>query len=222
MKGMTQEQDFDIFLDFITHFCMELSSGISPEYALNRTTRYFGNQSPPFMREAVNDIKCGTKPFMIAWTDIVNGYQERGYYRILELLGRFMEKGSKVGGTRMLIVLKHVRKNMALGKNRRNLVNAQKIKIIALSLVASAVLGMIGGIAPLFSMLFVENLFVSYFFEIHNVVLFQIFTALFFTVIVTGYRLNQTVGNSIRTTLLCVVAYLMTFSLTLNLLYLFF
>lgn len=211
-------QDNDFFLDFLTHFCNELTAGNAPEYALDRTMHYFGEHSPNQFAEALHYIKRGSKSFNTAWTDIANSYQGSKYFRIVELLGRFIEKGSKVAGKRMITVLKQVRKNQTLAKNRRNLVTAQKAKIISLSLVASAVLGMIAGIAPVFSFMFFDNLSSNHLGGISMTLSLPIFLALFLTVIVTGYRLNQTVGNSTRNSIICAAVFVFTTILTVNLL----
>ena len=66
-------------------------------------------------------------------------------------MGSYIEKGSQIGGIRMLKVLNQVRKNHTLVKNRKNIIQAQRGKLIGLAMVSSAVLGMVAGIAPIIS-----------------------------------------------------------------------
>jgi hypothetical protein len=206
------DAEFDQFLDFLTQFSTELSSGTSPEYALIRTTRYFGKQTPVEVAEVVKQIINGTKSFGGAWADLVTNSSDVRSARLLELQGRFIQKGSAVGGERMLQVLKHVRKNSSMVKTRRNLISSQKVKVLALSFVASIVIGMITAIAPLLSFAFYQGLWISSDLALSSMP-FYILTASFLTVVVTGFRLNQTVGGSLRTLSLNLLAFGCTFIL---------
>lgn len=206
------DAEFDQFLDFLTQLSTELASGVSPEYALIRTTRYFGKQTPIEITEVVNQIINGTKSFGVAWADLVENSCDIRSTRLVELLGRFIQKGSAVGGERMLQVLNHVRKNSSMAKTRKNLVSSQKVKVLALSFVASAVIGMITAIAPLLSFAFYQGLWISSDFSLSSVP-FYILIASFITVVVTGVRLNQTVGGSLRTLSLNLLAFGCTFIL---------
>jgi hypothetical protein len=131
-------------------------------------------------------------------------------------LGQFLEKGALVGGARMLRVVQQVRKNTALTKNRKNLVDAQRSKVLALSVVSSAVLGMIAAIAPILAPAF-TLLGLVYQQETLSAVL-HIFSALYLTAIVSSYRLSQAAKSSIRMLLLCSLSFFVTFALTANLL----
>jgi hypothetical protein len=206
------DAEFDQFLDFLTQLSTELASGASPEYALIRTTRYFGKQTPIEITEVVNQIINGTRSFGVAWADLVANSSDIRSARLVELLGRFIQKGSAVGGERMLQVLKHVRKNSSMAKTRKNLVSSQKVKVLALSFVASAVIGMITAIAPLLSFAFYQGLWISSDFSLSSAP-FYILIASFITVVVTGVRLNQTVGGSLRTLSLNLLAFGCTFIL---------
>jgi hypothetical protein len=213
-----QDQEFTQFLDIITYFCNELSTGLSPEYALIRSVQYFGEQSPTTLQDALKRIIGGTRSFASAWEEIGKSYQENRYKRIIELLGRFINKGAKTGGDRMLKVLKHIRRNLTLSKNRRNLVKAQRMKVLALSIVSSAVMGMIAGIAPILAITFSGPISFSLFSKPPISMTLQIALTLFLTSIVSSYRLTQVVGSSSRTLTLCTIAFVMTFVLTQNLL----
>ncbi len=210
------DTDFDQFLDFLTHLSTELSSGTSPEYALVRTARYFGKQTPKEIMEIVNQIINGTKSFGIAWAELISNSSDHRRTRLIELQGRFIEKGSVVGGERMLQVLKHVRKNNSMAKTRRNLISSQKVKVLSLSFVSSVVIGMIAAIAPLLSFAFYQGFWISSDFSPSSVP-FYILIASFLTVVVTGIRLNQTVGGSLRTLSLNLLAFGCTFILISNL-----
>ena len=215
---MTQDTEFDQFIDFIAHFSSELASGTSPEYALVRTSNYFGKQTPREILSALCDIVEGRKSFYDSWADLISVYSGNAYARLLELLGRFLEKGSKVGGERMLQVLKQVRKNSTMTKNRENLIKSQKVKVMALSLVSSIVIGMIAALAPILTFAFYEGLFSSSVLVYPTMIAIQFFLASLLTVIVTGYRLNQTVGGSLRIVLLCLVSFGCTYILVTHLL----
>ena len=215
---MTQDTEFDQFIDFIAHFSSELASGTSPEYALVRTSNYFGKQTPREILSALCDIVEGRKSFYDSWADLISVYSGNAYARLLELLGRFLEKGSKVGGERMLQVLKQVRKNSTMTKNRENLIKSQKVKVMALSLVSSIVIGMIAALAPILTFAFYEGLFSSSVLVYPTTIAIQFFLASLLTVIVTGYRLNQTVGGSLRIVLLCLVSFGCTYILVAHLL----
>ncbi|MFX1318965.1 MAG: hypothetical protein ACFE9D_03595 [Promethearchaeota archaeon] len=211
MNGLQLEgTDFDQFLDFLTHLSTELASGISPEYALVRTYHYFGKQTPDNLLVAINDVANGVKAFRVAWSDLVIAYGSSRYSRLLELLGRFIDKGSVVGGNRMLQVLKQVRKNYGLTKNRQNLVKGQRVKVFALSFVSAVVIGMIAAIAPLLSLTFYQGgwnstIDFSSRFSVYVVV------ASIFTILITGYRLNKTVDGPIRSLVVNLVAFGTTF-----------
>ncbi len=213
----SDDTEFDQFLDFLTHLSTELASGTSPEYALVRTSQYFGNQTPNDIVETLDHIINGTKSFHVAWSDLVANYYDNRNSRLLELLGRFVDKGSVVGGERMLQVIKHVRKNSAMTKNRKNLVSSQRVKVFTLSFVSSVVIGMIAAIAPLLTLAFYQGVWVST--EIYPSSLsFYILVASFLTVTVTGFRLNQTVGGSSRTFTINLVAFGCTYILISQLL----
>ncbi|MFX1509872.1 MAG: hypothetical protein ACFFBR_06160 [Promethearchaeota archaeon] len=206
------DADFDQFLDFLTQLSTDLSSGTSPEYALIRTTRYFGKQTPNEIVEMVNQITNGTKSFGIAWADLVANSSDIRSARLLELQGRFIEKGSVEGGERMLQVLHHVRKNSSLTKTRKNLISSQRVKVLALSFVSSVVIGMIAAIAPLLSFTFYQGLWINADYPSSSMPIF-ILIASSLTVIITGIRLNQTVGGSLRTLSLNLLAFGCTFIL---------
>ncbi len=215
---MTKETDFDQFVDFIAHFSAELASGISPEYALVRTRQHFRNQTPQELDTVLFEIVEGSKSFPIAWNDFINTEQQNSHTRLIELLGRFIDKGSVVGGERMLQVIKQVRKNRTVLKNRQNLINSQKMKVISLAIVSSIVIGMIAALAPLLTHAF-------YYGDISNPAplnpsspSLQIFIALFITVIITGYRLTQTVGGTLRTVLMAITSFGSTYLLMTQLL----
>lgn len=215
---MTKETDFDQFVDFIAHFSAELASGISPEYALVRTRQHFGNQTPQGLDKVLFEIVEGSKSFPVAWNDFVNKEEQNSHTRLIELLGRFIDKGSIVGGERMLQVIKQVRKNSTVLKNRQNLINSQKMKVISLTIVSSIVIGMIAALAPLLTYAF-------YYGDILNPAplnpgspSLQIFIALFITVIITGYRLTQTVGGTLRTVLMSITSFGSTYLLMTQLL----
>ena len=211
------EARFDQFLDFLTHLSTELSFGTSPEYALVRTAEYFGSQTPSNIDEALNSIINGTKSFRAAWSNLVGSYKSNRNGRLLELFGRFIDKGSVDGGERMLQVLKHVRKNNAMVKNRKNLVNSQKVKVFALSFVSSVVIGLIASIAPLLTLVFYQGLWLNT--EIPPSMLSSyILIASLLTVFITGYRLNQTVSGSLRTLSINLVAFGSTYILVSHLL----
>ncbi len=211
------DSEFDQFLDFLTHLSTELASGSSPEYALVRTSHYFGNQTPSDVVETLNHIISGKKSFHAAWAELVLSYGENRNARLLELMGRFVKKGSVVGGERMLQVLKHVRKNSAMTKNRKNLVSSQKVKVFALSFVSSVVIGMIAAIAPLLTLAFFQGLWINPDISSSPLSLY-IVIASFLTVIVTGYQLNQTVGGSLRTLSINIIAFGSTYILISRLL----
>lgn len=214
----SQDSKFDQFLDFLTHLSTELASGISPEYALVRTSHYFGNQTPSDIAQAVTQITNGKKAFHEAWSNLVQRYNNNRNAHLLELLGRFINKGSVVGGQRMLQVLKHVRKNSAMTKNRRNLISSQKMKVFALSFVSSVVIGMISAIAPLLTLAFFQGLWSSG--EIFPSTLsIYILIASLLTVIVTGYQLNHTVGGPQRILFINVISFGATYVLISSLLF---
>ncbi len=215
---MEPDNDFDQFVDFMTHFSTELSSGNSPEYALLRTLNYFGRQTPIEITRIAKDIVDGTKPFHVAWYDLIKEYENNRNSRLVELLGRFIDKGSIVGGERMLLVLKQVRKNSAITKDRKNLVSGQKVKVKALSIVSSVVIGMIAAIAPILTLAFIEGFLSSSEIGYYSSFSFSIFLALFLTVVITGYRLGQTVGGVRHTVFLSGFAFTSTYILINHLL----
>ena len=213
----SSETRFDQFLDFLTHLSTELSFGSSPEYALIRTVEYFENQTPRNINEALNSIINGTKPFQVAWSDLVSSYKKNRNARLLELFGRFIDKDSVAGGERMLQVLKQIRKNNAMVKNRKNLINSQKVKVFALSFVSSVVIGLIAAIAPLLTLAFYQGVWVNT--EIFPPMLSSyILITSFLTVFVTGYRLNQTVSGSLSTISINLIAFGSTYILVSHLL----
>jgi hypothetical protein len=213
----SNEVEFDQFLDFLTHLSTELSSGTSPEYALLRTSHYFGSQTPENIDEALDSIVNGKMSFRVAWSDLVESYQSNRNARLLELFGRFIEKGSIEGGKRMLEVLKHIRKNSAMTKNRQNLVNSQKVKVFALSYVSSVVIGLIAAIAPLLTLAFYQGFWVNLE-SSPPTFSYYILIASFLTVLVTGYRLNQTVSGSLRTLSINLITFGSTYILVSHLL----
>ena len=215
---MESDNDFDQFVDFMTHFSTELSSGNSPEYALLRTSNYFGSQTPIEITRIVKDIVDGTKSFHVAWADLIKEYENNRNSRLVELLGRFIDKGSIVGGERMLLVLKQVRKNSAISKNRKNLVSGQRVKVKALSIVSSVVIGMIAALAPILTLAFVEGFLSSPEISYSSSFSFSILLALFLTVVITGYRLSQTVGGVRHTVFLSMFAFTSTYILINHLL----
>lgn len=215
---MTLDNEFDQFVDFMTHFSTELSSGNSPEYSLVRTSNYFGNQTPIKIARLVKDIVKGSKSFHVAWSDLIKEYENNRNSRLIELLGRFIEKGSIVGGERMLLVLKQVRKNSAITKNRKNLVSGQRVKVTALSIVSSVVIGMIAALAPILTLAFIGGFFSSPETGYSISFSFSILSALILTVIITGYRLSQTVGGVRHTVLLSIFAFTSTYILINHLL----
>jgi hypothetical protein len=210
---LTQDIEFDQFIDFMAHFSSELASGISPEYALLRTANYFGRQTPKEITCVLEDVIGGAKSFHVAWADLIQVYEDNRNSRILELLGRFITKGSILGGERMLLVLNQVRKNSAMTKNRKNLVSGQRVKVTALSLVSSIVIGMIAALAPILTLAFAEGFFSGPEISFSIPYSIFIFLALFLTVIITGYRLSQTVGGSRRNVLISILAFSSTFVL---------
>jgi hypothetical protein len=212
-----EESEFDQFLDFLTHLSTELASGISPEYALVRTCHYFGNQTPDKLLVAMNDVANGVKAFRVAWSDLVTAYGRNRYSRLLELLRRFIEKGSVVGGERMLQVLKQVRKNYGMTKNRQNLVKGQRVKVFALSFVSAVVIGMIAAITPLLSLTFYQGGWMSTGVFPPTISVY-IIVASICTVLITGYRLNQTVDGPLRTLFINLIAFGTTFMLISHLL----
>jgi hypothetical protein len=211
------EVEFDQFLDFLTHLSTELSSGISPEYALVRTAHYFGSQTPDNIDKTLDSIVSGTKPFRVAWSDLVESYQSNRNARLLELFGRFIDKGSVTGGERMLEVLKHIRKNNTMAKNRKNLVNSQKVKVFGLSFVSSVVIGLIAAIAPLLTLAFIQGFWANIE-SSPSTLSFYSLIASFLTVLVTGYRLNQTVSGSLRILSINLIAFGSTYILVSHLL----
>jgi hypothetical protein len=213
-----QDKEFAQFLDIITYFCTELSIGLSPEYAFIRSVQYFGEQSPEALKNAMKKIIDGDQSFISAWKEITDSYQENRYNRIIELLGRFINKGAKTGGVRMLEVLKQIRRNLTLSKNRRNLVKAQRMKVLALSVVSSAVLGMIAGLTPVLAITFDGSFSFGLFSSPPISLVLQIAITLFLTSIVSSYRLTQIVGSSSRILVLCTLAFTTTFIFTQNLL----
>lgn len=213
-----KDKEFTQFLDIITYFCTELSVGLSPEYAFIRSVQYFGEQSPATLKKALKKLIEGNRSFVSAWKEITESYQEDRYKRILELLGRFINKGSKTGGIRMLKVLKQIRRNLTLSRNRRNLVKAHRMKVLALSIVSSAVLGMIAGMAPILAITFDGSVSFNLFSSPPISLILQIAITLFLTSIVSSYRLTQVVGSSSRTLVLCALAFTTTFIFTQNLL----
>ena len=215
---MASEGDFDRFIDFIAHYSHELTTGTSPEYALIQTATCFGNQTPNSIRTAIHELVGGTKSFHNTWADFGRTFTEPKYSRLIELLGRFLEKGSKVGGERMIQVIKQVRKNNAMTKARKNIISGQRVKVIGLSLVSSIVMGMVAALAPMLSLAFIGEAIIYPISEFPGVFSLPILIALLFTVIITGYRLSQTVEGSIRTVFLNMMAFSCTFILTNQLL----
>lgn len=92
------------------------------------------------------------------------------------------------------------------------------MKVTALSLVSSVVIGMIAALAPILTLAFVEGFFsnpeISYSISFS----FSILLALFLTVVITGYRLSQTVGGARRTVLLSILMFTTTYILVNRLL----
>jgi hypothetical protein len=117
----------------------------------------------------------------------------------------------------MLEVLKHIRKNSAMTKNRQNLVNSQKVKVFALSYVSSVVIGLIAAIAPLLTLAFYQGFWVNLE-SSPPTFSYYILIASFLTVLVTGYRLNQTVSGSLRTLSINLITFGSTYILVSHLL----
>ncbi len=215
---MNQEPEFDQFIDFIAHLSAELASGTSPEYALVRTSSYFGKTTPKPIVGIIDDIVNGAKSFHVAWKDLVNTYNQNRNSRVLDLLGRFIEKGSAIGGERMLQVIKQIRTNNTMTKNRRNLISGQRVKVVALSIVSSIVIGMIAALAPLLTLAFYQGIWTESLTTFSLSLSIQILIAALLTVIVTGYRLTQTVTGSPRTIIFSIIAFGSTYILANHLL----
>lgn len=213
-----QNEELDQFLDFLSFFCIELSSGVSPEHALFKSVCHFGNYSPEILVSAQDAIVNGNVSFTEAWSTVVQSYQGTNCHRIVELLGKFLEKGASVGGVRMLKVIQQIRTNITLTKNRRNLVIAQRMKVFGLAIVSSGVLGMIAGLAPFLSFAFSDLNFIYQLQEIPITYSMNIIIALLFTVLVLSYRLTQVVGNSSKIPFLSSLIFIVTYVLTSNLL----
>ncbi len=212
------EEEFDIFLDFISYFCTELKSGLSPETALIRTVQYFGEQTPETIAQSTKFIIEGTASFSSAWNSIIREYKGTRHHRILELFGRFLERGTQIGADRMLRILAQIRKNLVLTKNRRSLVRAQSVKILALSIVSSAVLGMVAGLTPIITIA-LSGIYLGNNWLPSNYFMFiQVFITLLLTVMISSYKLNQAVGRSTKNIIICAVAYTMCFLLITNML----
>lgn len=213
-----QSEELDQFLDFLSFFCTELSSGVSPEHALFKSVQHYGNQSPEILVDAQEAIVNGSVSFTEVWITVMQKYQGTNYHRIVELLGRFLEKGARIGGVRMLKVIQQIRTNITLMKNRRNLIIAQRVKVFGLAIVSSGVLGMVAGLAPLLTFAFTDFNLINQFQKIPITYSMNILMTLLLTVMVLSYRLTQAVGNSSRTLFLCVLIFIMTYVLTTNLL----
>jgi hypothetical protein len=212
------EEEFDIFLDFASYFCTELQSGLSPEAALIRSVQYFGDQTPEIIAKSTKFIIEGTASFVSAWSSIIQEYRGTRYHRILELFGRFLERGTQIGAERMLRILAQIRKNLVLAKNRRNLIRAQAVKILALSIVSSAVLGMVAGLTPIITTA-LTGIYIGNGWQPTNYLMFvQVFITLFLTVMISSYKLNQAVGRSTKNIIICAVAYTICFLLVTNML----
>lgn len=211
------KENFDQFVDFLSHFCTELSTGLSPEYALAKSAQHFGHQTPKLLQGVLESVLEGTQSFSTAWATATNEYHNEGFKRLMDLLGRFIGRGANVGGSRMQKVLQQIRRNRSLAKNRLNIIKAQRAKVIALAIVTSAVLGMVSGIAPILSIAFSGFNTFGQFQEIPTMVSIQLFATLLLTVLISAYRLTQSVGSSFRVLLLCALAFIMTHLLTANL-----
>ncbi len=103
-------------------------------------------------------------------------------------------------------------------KNRNNLIQGQKVKVTALSLISSTVIGMIAALAPILTLAFYNGFYTTPMPGSSGSISFQIFIALFLTVIVTGYGLNQTVGGSLRTVFLSLISFTSSYLLLSQLL----
>jgi len=213
-----QNEELDQFLDFLSFFCTELSSGVSPEHALFKSVCHFGDYSPEILASAQNAIINGSVSFAEAWSTVVQAYQGTNCFRIVELLGKFLEKGARIGGMRMLKVIQQIRTNITLTKNRKNLVIAQRMKVFGLAIVSSGVLGMIAGLAPFLAFAFSDWDFIYQLQEIPITYSMNIVIALLLTVLVLSYRLTQAVGNSSKIPFLCSLIFMITYVLTSNLL----
>ena len=211
------DEEFEQFLDFIIYFCTELTFGQSPEYALVKSINYFQDQSPNPLFDVLKTVVEGSGSFTSALNNVRKFYKDERYSRIIELLGRFIEKGSQLGGTRMLTVLQQIRTNLTLSKNRKTLIDAQRAKVFALAIVSSAVLGMVAGIAPILTVTFIGLTFVNQLLQPPLTITLNVFITLFLTVFVSSYRLTQNVGSSSRILLFCMIAFITTFLLTSNL-----
>jgi len=215
-----KNEAFEQFLDFITYFCTELAAGMSPEYALVRSVRQYGKQSPIAFAKAIRMIERGDSSFMAAWRNIIHSFDEDRYQRIVELLGRFMERGSKIGGERMLELLRQIRVNLTLANKRRNIVRAQRMKVTILSVIASSVLGMTAGVLPIIALALQDPFWLAQPYNcITNFMHTPYLTVMLLLVsIVSSYRLSQVTGTSLRLVVACLLISVMTYMITMSLL----
>jgi len=212
-------ENFEQFLDFVTYFCTELAAGTSPEYALVRSVQQYGKQSPSAFTKAARIIERGESSFAAAWKAVIRKYEDNRYRRIVELLGRFMKRGARIGGERMLEVLKQIRINLALANKRKSITRAQRVKVVALSLTASAVLGMAAGVLPIIAIAFQDPFWLSQPHGITELIhMPYLVLMLFLTSTVSTYRLTQATGTSLRIVIVCSLIFVMTFTIITSLL----
>jgi hypothetical protein len=126
--------------------------GVSPEAALRATGEAYDGWLEPILRDTISKILYNGETFDIAWLSLGDKFTSGQCRQIIGMLPQMLEKTAEEAGERLVEVVSYIRENQGLIEERENVITAQRFKAKLLSLFSSAALGLIGALAPLFSM----------------------------------------------------------------------
>ncbi|MHA1605287.1 MAG: hypothetical protein ACTSWF_11620 [Candidatus Freyarchaeota archaeon] len=142
----------DEILTFLIFLSEGLKKGKSPEASLKNALINYSGPIKKQLLLIVNKIFREHLPLKEAWNFFDELTDNVRIRRVLWLVKNALTKNSREAGKILERAVWEIKENQQLVDERKNQLNVQSFKIKILSVASSAVLGLMGSLAPLFSL----------------------------------------------------------------------
>ncbi len=188
---LENEEIFQEILSFLTYFSEELKRGKSPEISLNIAAKSYSGPLKEQLTSIANEVILGHSSLEEVWDYFDKLFGNEQIRRILWLVKKALTKNSRETGKVLERTIWEIREDQQLVEERKNQLKAQLFKIKILSATASAIMGLISSLSPLFSIS--SNLF-QYLFSTIPIIGFQL--GIYWPTLVTLCTISVTTSYS--------------------------
>ncbi|TFG23618.1 MAG: hypothetical protein EU532_13280 [Promethearchaeota archaeon] len=136
------------FVTLLGFFGNELKLGVPQEIALLKAFASYQGPLNEVIGSRIKHLYQLNQSFKQIWKELKILIKNTQIQFLLDIIGRMLDKSSEETGVRIQSIIQQIKINRELINDRESIIKAQKFKIQFLTIIMSAILGLIAGLTP--------------------------------------------------------------------------